>query len=92
MLLFIFIQSCDCQNTSKCEWHLEVDKKNMDMASDGFVSMCIKNYNINRQKCFVEIEKSRINEVLGKTFIYRDIEIDSTKMPRKIVSFKECKP
>ena len=91
-LLFSLILSCDCQNTGKCEWKIEVDNKNMDMASEGFVSMCIKNYKINRQKCFVEIEKNRVGEVLDKTFVYRDIEIDSTKMPRKIVSFQSCKP
>lgn len=64
----------------------------MDMASNGFVSVCIKNYSINRQKCILEIEESRLNQVLNKTFVYRDIEIDSNKMPRRITSFKECKP
>ncbi|NRA45475.1 MAG: hypothetical protein HRU09_11025 [Oligoflexales bacterium] len=87
-----FIQACDCQNTRKCEWKIEKDPKNMDMASNGFVSVCIKNYSINRQKCILEIEESRLNQVLNKTFVYRDIEIDSNKMPRRITSFKECKP
>ena len=93
LIFFMSMSSaCDCQNTTKCEWEIALDNENADMASDGYVTVCIRNFNINRQKCFIEIERNLFESTQNKKFIYREIEIDPAKMPRRIKSLSACKP
>ena len=84
--------SCDCQRTSECEWSFAVDEKNIDLASEGFVTLCIRNYKIGKQKCFLEIEEEKAEKILKTSVIYQEVEIDASTMPRRIKSYKSCTP
>ena len=84
--------ACDWQNTRSCQWTIELDSQNMNMASPGVVAVCVKNHHINRQRCFLEVEAERFAQLEGQVFTYHGINIDTRAMPRKITTAPACQP
>ena len=90
VILSIFVISCDCQRKNECEWKIEVDYEHQESVSKGFVGMCVRNYTLNKQKCYIEIEKNRVKDLEGKMFRYKDINIEYSKKYRRIIDYKTC--
>lgn len=84
------LSACDCQRKSKCEWYIEPDLDNKKYASEGFVTVCVKNYELGKQKCFLELPLEEAKRVYQKRVTYQSLEIDHTVMPRRIKRFQIC--
>ena len=90
LMLSIILSSCDWQRLKKCEWYLIPDTDNVEIANEGFVTICVKNYNIGRKKCYLELEYDKAVAVYKKTIRYSTMEIDYSVYPRRILSYEVC--
>jgi len=89
-IILVFSSSCDVFARFKCDWYLVPDLSQKDSVEPGWVSVCIRNYNINKQKCFLKAKLALAEEVYGKTFRYYNAEINTDTFPREVVSVELC--
>lgn len=86
----LFTLGCDPQRLKECEWYLEPDVNHVEIAHEGFVSLCVRNYKIGKQKCYLEMEYQKSVDVFQKKIRYSTLEIDHSVFPRKVLSYKIC--
>ena len=91
-VLLVFSSSCDIFARFKCEWYLVPDLSQKDSVEPGWVSVCIRNYNINKQKCFLKAKLALAEEVYAKKFKYYSAEINTDSFPREVKSVEVCEP
>lgn len=82
----------DFYNKDKCEWFLVPDLKNKELIEPGFVSLCARNYKIDRQKCYLQSTLELAEGIYNKPIRYADMKIDEDKFPRMVVSAPPCSP
>jgi hypothetical protein len=83
---------CDPLRQRKCEWYLIPEAQHQYLAEPGSVSVCAKNYKLNRQKCFIQTSISKAEELYGQAFRYVDLKVDKNSFPRKLLSVQTCTP
>jgi len=84
---------CEFIHRYKCVWFLvpEPDHEQYVDLAKGWVSVCIRNYEINKQKCYLKAKMDLAEKVNGKPFKFSDVEISEDSFPREVVSIKLCK-
>ncbi len=87
-----FLTACDPLHKSKCEWYLIPEPEHKDLVQPGWVSLCARNYTINRQKCYLQAKLSYSEALYGQAFRYNDMKIDDNTFPRKVLEVKTCIP
>lgn len=92
LLLSMLFVACDPYHYKKCEWFLEPDFENPDIATKGNVAICVRNYKTKRQKCFLEMSLHHAERDYRKPITYSSLEIEPSGFPRKILSYKVCGP
>lgn len=80
----------DFYNKEKCEWFLVPDLKAKDLIEPGWVSLCARNYKIDRQRCYYQSKLELAEGIYGKPIRYSDMKIDNDKFPRVVVSAPPC--
>lgn len=73
ILAFFSLISCDYFRKRKCEWYLQVDMDNKDKVDPGMVSLCLRNFDIKKQKCFLQSSVELAESVNGKKLRASDI-------------------
>jgi hypothetical protein len=66
----------------------DLEKKHL--VDPGWVSVCLRNYEINKQKCSLKAKYELAESVFGKPFRYVDVEIYAKVFPREVKSVKVC--
>ena len=85
--------ACDPNHKDKCEWYLVPEPKFVDVVPEGYVSLCARNYVVNKQKCHMKGTLEFSKAVFGKTFRYSSLRIDDKGLyPREVLGIKTCKP
>jgi hypothetical protein len=82
----------DFYNKDKCEWYLVPDLKNKELIEPGFVSLCARNYKIDRQKCYLQSTLALAEGIYNKPIRFSDMQIDEDKFPKMVVSAPPCSP
>lgn len=82
----------DFYNKKKCEWYLVPDLKAKELIEPGWVSLCARNYKINRQKCYYQSTLALAEGIYGKPVRFADLKIDEEKFPRVVESAPPCSP
>ena len=54
--------------------------------------MCIRNYKINRQRCFLMLPTEVAGAASQKTYRFSEVKIDPSLMPRPILDAPSCRP
>lgn len=93
-ILFFFIiilLGCDPQRHKKCEWYLVPEPDHIELVAKGWVSLCARNYQNNKQRCFIQAKLDFAEKVYGKAFRFSDLELDKSN-PNKVISIKICDP
>lgn len=67
------IASCDYFRKQKCEWYLMVDMPQKDSVDPGMVPLCLRNFEIKKQKCYLQSSVKLAEEVNGKKIRASDI-------------------
>ena len=81
---------CDFFRKKKCEWYLIADESMSALAKPGYASVCIRNYELNRQKCAMVIKLTEAEKVFSKKFRLSDLEVNEDVFPKEITSIKPC--
>ncbi|MDD9951304.1 MAG: hypothetical protein OXT67_07025 [Zetaproteobacteria bacterium] len=90
ILLLLLGSGCDLYHHQKCEWFLEPDFENPDIASKGYVAICVRNHKLNKQKCFLEMKLQDAERDYQKPITYSSLKFDVKGFPRKIRSYEIC--
>ena len=92
LLSLTTIYACQCARQSKCEWVMVPDDRNAKYAEEGYAIVCFRNYENNKQKCFLTIKLSLAEKIYGKKFKYSEVEFDHDKSPKEVLDIKACQP
>ncbi len=93
---FLFLPlwaGCDPFHKEKCEWYLVPEPDHVDLVEPGWVSLCARNYVINKERCYLKSTLEFAKEVNGKLIRLSSLKVSETgPYPREILSVKTCKP
>jgi len=84
---------CDPTRKDKCEWYLVPEPAQIDLVPEGWVSLCARNYVINKQKCYLKSNLDFAKAVHGKAFRLTRLKIDEDgPFPREVLKINTCTP
>ena len=86
------LQGCDPFRKDKCEWFLVPEPEHRHLVDKGWVSLCARNYELGKQKCYYTAKLKFAEDVYGKTFKLSTLKIDEDTFPRKVISIQTCTP
>ncbi len=90
--LAFFIAGCDPYNKDKCEWYLEPEPAHIDLVEPGWVSLCARNFKINKERCYLKATLEYAKAVNGKPFRFSSMKVRNVgPYPREVESIKTCK-
>lgn len=91
LIFFLVLQTgCDWHRLKKCEWYLEPEPEHRHLVKEGWVTVCARNYNTGKQKCYLKLKLKSAEAIYGKKVRYSELEISKTDFPKEIKSFKVC--
>jgi hypothetical protein len=91
LALLALITGCDPQRLKKCEWLIEPEVAHINTVAEGKVSLCIRNFVIGKQKCFIQADIDDYEKnFMSKTFRYADINLNADIFPRELLASKSC--
>lgn len=89
---FILV-GCDPSHKEECEWYLVPEPAQIDLVPEGWVSLCARNYVINKQKCYLKATLDMAKAVNGVPFKLSRMKIDeSGPFPREVLKINKCTP
>ena len=83
--------SCDWYHKNQCEWYLVPEPDDAHRVEAGWVSLCARNYVINKQRCMLKAKIKFAKAVHGKPFKYSSMQVLPGKYPKEVISIKTCK-
>lgn len=89
-LIGCYLTACDPERKKKCEWYIVPNPKANEMMEPGWVSLCVANFKLGRQKCYFTAKPDLVEKLNGIPFRYNTLKY-SDSFPRKILSVKTCK-
>ena len=91
LLLLLTTQlGCEVIARYRCQWYMIPDLEKKHLVEPGWVSVCLRNYDIGKQKCALKAKFEMAEATFGKPFRYVDVEIFSKVYPREVKSVKVC--
>lgn len=90
-LLFLVpnLLACDPQRLKKCEWYLTPNPKANSLMKVGWVSLCVSNFTLGRQRCYFTAKPDFVEKLNARPFRYSTMEYTDT-FPREIKSITPC--
>ena len=82
--------SCDWYHKDKCEWYLVPEPDDIGKIEPGWVSLCARNYEINKQRCLLKAKLPFAKAVFGKPFKYSSLKVIQSPYPKEVKSVKIC--
>lgn len=92
ILFLMSMVSCDLLHKKKCEWYLVPEPKHKDYVESGWVSICVRNFKLDRQKCYLKMKLEEAEKVHGKPIRYDSLRLDDASFPRTVVKYELCRP
>ncbi len=89
-LLFPWILSCDPDRKRQCEWYLIPEPDYRHKVEDGFIPVCARNLQNNKQDCKLQTTLEYAKKMYEKKFRYIDLKVKNTTFPRTIDSIRTC--
>ncbi|RYZ52274.1 MAG: hypothetical protein EOP07_19895 [Proteobacteria bacterium] len=91
VLLAMSLIACDPTHKDKCEWYLVPEPSQINLVPEGWVSLCARNFVINKQKCYLKSTIEFAKAVNGRTFRLSRLKIDETgPYPREVLKISAC--
>ncbi len=85
-----YLTGCDPERKTKCEWYIVPNPEANEMMEPGWVSLCVANFKLGRQRCFFTAKPDMVEKLNGVPFRYSTLKYTES-IPRKILSVKTCK-
>lgn len=93
LLLLGALIGCDPSHKDKCEWYLVPEPAHINLVPEGWVSLCARNYLINKQQCYLKATLDFAKAVNGKAFRFSQLKIDENgPFPREVLKINTCTP
>ena len=86
----ILLVSCDPQRKNECEWYIVPFPEGNTAVKVGWVSLCVANFKLGRQRCFFTAKPGFVDRLNGVPFQYSSMRYTET-LPKKIISVESCK-
>lgn len=92
-LTTLTLVACDPSHKEKCEWYLVPEPADIELVPEGWVSLCARNYVINKQKCYLKSTLEMAKAAHGKPFKLSRLKVDeSGPFPREVIKINTCQP
>lgn len=91
-LLGLVLSSCDIYRKNKCEWYLVPEPEHASRVEAGWVALCARNYENNRQRCNLKAKLPFAKKVYGKAFRYSSMKLKDGPFPKEVASLTLCAP
>ena len=91
IFFWIALTGCDPLRLKKCEWYLIPNPEADKVTKEGWVSVCLANQKLKRQKCYYSALPELANRFNGVPFQYSEMEVRKT-FPKEITALKQCVP
>ncbi len=91
--LIMLLTGCDWWAQRQCAWYLmpDTDKKREGTTEAGFIPVCARNLEVNKEYCQIQATLEFTEKGYGKKFRYIDMELDlNSTFPRKVKDIKFC--
>ena len=92
ILIVGFFSACDPFRKEKCEWYLVPEPEHRHLVEKGWVSLCARNYELNKQKCYYTAKLKFAEKIYGQAFKMTSLKIEDGTFPRKVISIQACTP
>ncbi len=89
--LGLALVACDPMRKKKCEWYLVPNPKANAVMEEGWVSLCVANFKLGRQRCYFTAKPEFVEKVNGVPFRYDSLRYTDT-FPKEIESLQTCTP
>jgi hypothetical protein len=92
-MLTMLLSGCDWWAQRQCAWYLmpDTDKKREGTTEQGFIPVCARNLDVNKEYCQIQATLEFAEKSYGKKFRYIDMELDlNSSFPRKVSNIKFC--
>lgn len=86
----ILLIGCDWYRKNKCEWFLVPEPRDASSVEPGWVALCARNYENNKQRCNLKSKLEFAREVFGKPFRYNSMKVKEGPYPKEVESIKVC--
>lgn len=86
-ILITLLIGCDPQRKGKCEWYFVPFPEGNNVVKDGWVSVCVANPELGKQKCYFTAKPNFLEKMNGVPFKYNTLQFTNT-FPKKITSVK----
>jgi hypothetical protein len=91
ILSFLSIMAgCDLYHKNKCEWYLVPEPKHVDRVEPGWVALCARNFEINKQRCNLKAPLAFSKKVFNKPFRYSSLKVKPGRYPKEVESITLC--
>ena len=90
VFLVLFLSGCDYVARYRCEWFITPEPDHRNIVEHGYVSVCLRNFEINKQQCFLKASMSLAQKYFKVPIRYVDVEISTESWPHEIVDVKKC--
>lgn len=87
----LLLSGCDWYHKDKCEWYLVPEPDDIKKVEPGWVSLCARNFVINKQRCLLKAKLDFAKAVHGKPFKYNSMVVKQGPYPKEVASIKVCK-
>ena len=91
-LLCLGVNSCDWYHKDRCEWYLVPEPDHIEKVKPGWVSLCARNYEVNRQRCLLKAPLDFAKKVHKVPFRYSSMVVLPGPYPKEVKSIEPCKP
>ncbi len=93
MSLSFLTIACDPSHKEECEWYLVPEPDHVNLVTEGWVSLCARNYITNKQRCYLKASLDFAKAVQGKPFRLSRLKIDDKgEYPREVLKINTCTP
>ena len=92
IFVFTVLLGCDPLRKEKCEWYLVPEPSHRHLVEKGWVSLCARNYELGKQKCYYTAKLKFAEKIYGQAFKMTSLKIQDDSFPRKVVSIEACTP
>ena len=86
----VFLWGCDPEGRKNCDWVLEPEAKLIGTVDAGFIPVCARNRQANKEDCRLQTTLEYAEKVYGRKFRYIDLRVERLGLPRTISTIKFC--
>ena len=85
------LSGCDPERLKQCEWYLVPEERHADYVDAGWVSICARNYVLQRERCYLKMKLAEAEKAYGKPVTFDSLELSRGGI-KDVKAYAHCTP